>query len=148
MLRLDRIACQRTPEVEQLLGDYDVLGLHGPPRYPRYYGQLERQNREHRDWYRLLIADTANELARAAEDMRTALNALWPRPSLNGWTAEQAWRAHTPVDVDRRRLRCDVDRRTSGLITAGFEPLRARRIAIETELQERGLLSINQGGWR
>jgi hypothetical protein len=148
VVRLDRIACQRTPEVEQLFADYDVLALHGPPRYPRYYGQLERQNREHRDWYNLLVAGTASELARAAEDMRTALNALWPRPSLNGWTAEQAWRAYTPVDVDRSQLRRDVERRTSGLVTTGFEPLRARRIAIETELQERGLLCINQGGWR
>jgi hypothetical protein len=148
VLRLDRIACQRTPEVNELLADYEVLALHGPPRYPRYYGQLERQNREHRDWYSLLIADTADELARAAENMRTALNALWPRPSLNGWTAEQAWRAYRPLDVDRRQLRHDVERRTSGLVTAGLEPLRARRIAIETELQERGLLCINQGGWR
>jgi hypothetical protein len=148
VLRLDRIACQRTPEVAHLLAEYDVLALHGPPRYPRYYGQLERQNREHRDWYSLLVADTETELARAAEDMRTALNALWPRPSLGGWTAEQAWRAYTPVDVDRRQLRCDVDRRTSGLVATGFEPMRARRIAIETELQERGLLSINHGGWR
>ena len=148
VLRLDRIACQRTPEVEQLLANYDVLALHGPPRYPRYYGQLERQNREHRDWYNRLVTDTTEELVRAAEDMRTALNALWPRPSLNGWTAEQAWRAYTPIEVDRRQLREDVERRASGLVTTGLERLRARRIAIETELQERGLLRINQGGWR
>lgn len=28
--------------------DYAVLVLHGPPHHPRFYGQLERQNREHR----------------------------------------------------------------------------------------------------
>lgn len=48
VLRLDRIACQRTPEVHELLIRYQVLALHGPPRHPYYYGQLERQNREHR----------------------------------------------------------------------------------------------------
>src|SRR5207249_3792636 len=33
ILRLDRIACQRTLEVEELLARYQVLGLHGPPRH-------------------------------------------------------------------------------------------------------------------
>lgn len=148
ILRLDRIACQRTPDVERLLENWQVLALHGPPRHPYYYGQLERQNREHRDWYNLLVADTPRDLAAAGEDMRTALNTLWPRPSLNGWTAEQAWRAYKPPSVDRRELRSDVDRHTYELVTNGCEWLRARRISIETALTERSLLSINQGGWR
>jgi hypothetical protein len=147
VLRWDRIACQRTPEVYELLQAFDVLPLHGPPRYPRYYGQLERQNREHRDWYNLLVADTTHELAAAGEDMRTALNGMWPRPSLNGWTAEQAWRAYKPPSVDRRELRLDVDQRTQELVTRRYDWLYARRIAIETALTERGLLSINHGGW-
>ncbi len=148
VLRLDRISCQRTLEVERLLAYYDVLALHGPPRHPQYYGQLERQNREHSDWYRLQERVPLRELGERAEVMRTALNTLWLRPSLNGWSAEQAWHARTTLDVNRRELRADVDKRTRGLVTAGIEVLRARRIAIESALMERQLLSINQGGWR
>jgi transposase len=148
VLRLDRIACQRTTEVEELLTRYQVLALHGPPRHPYYYGQLERQNREHRAWYALLGHVAHRELVDAAEAMRSSLNALWPRPTLGGWTAEQAWRARTTIVVDRNELRSDVDARTRGLLSAGFELLHARRLGIESALQERGLLTINQGGWR
>lgn len=145
VLRLDRIACQRTPEVEALLDEYLVLALHGPPRHPYYYGQLERQNREHRAWYRVLPPVTLRELAAAGHDMRTALNALWHRPTLNGCTAEQAWRERKTVDVDRHELRDDVTRRATDLRANGVKPLTARRIAIESALTERGLLTINPG---
>lgn len=147
VLRLDRIACQRTAEVRQLLSEYEVLALHGPPRYPRYYGQLERQNREHRNWYALLGPRTLHGLAAAGDAMRTSLNTLWPRPTLDGCTAEQAWSQRRAVNIDRRELRTAVEHCTHGLVTAGIEPLRARRIAIESALKERRLLTINQGGW-
>jgi transposase InsO family protein len=147
VLRLDRIACQRTTEVEDLLTRYQVLALHGPPRHPYYYGQLERQNREHRSWYDVLGRVSLGELARAGEAMRRALNTLWPRPTLDGWTAEQAWRARSAPDVSRRELITEVERRVSGLVRAGVEKLHARRIAIESALTQRGLLTINQGGW-
>lgn len=147
VLRLDRIACQRTPEVYDLLTRYQVLPLHGPPRHPLFYGQLERQNREHRAWYEVLEPVSLRELATAGEAMRQALNTLWARPTLDGCTAEQAWAQRKPVDVDRRELVIDVDKRMSGLVTSGVERLRAQRIAIESALTERGLLTINQGGW-
>lgn len=150
VMRLDRIACQRTPEVLRFLDEWEVLPLHGPPRHPGYYGQLERQNREHRAcaWYNQLPLISVRELSAAAHEMRTALNTLWPRPSLDGWTAEQAWRARTTVDVDRRVLRRDVDYHTEWLVSLGHDQLYSRRIAIESALQERGLLVTNPGGWR
>ena len=147
VLRLDRIACHRTPEVEQLLDRYEVLALHGPPRHPYFYGQLERQNREHRAWQRHLQPVTRAELAAASPSMKTALNTLWARPTLDWCTAEQAWQRRPTIAVNRRKLRFDVDFRTTGLVFAGLKPLDARRIAIETALVERGLLSINHGGW-
>lgn len=147
VLRLDRIACQRTPDVEALLDRYLVLALHGPPRHPYYYGQLERQNREHRAWYRLLPPVSVAELARAACDMRTSLNTLWPRPTLGGCTAEEAWRERLVVDIDRLELRHEVDRCAAGLEASGVPRLTARRTAIESALTKRGLLTINQGGW-
>jgi hypothetical protein len=147
VLRLDRIACQRTPEVYDLLTRYQVIPLHGPPRHPLFYGQLERQNREHRAWYDVLGLVSLRELAAAGEAMRQALNALWSRPTLDGCTAEQVWERRKPLAIDRRELVADVSRRTSGLVTTGVERLRAQRIAIESALTERGLLTINQGGW-
>lgn len=147
VIRMDRIACQRTPEIQEQLSRCGVLILHGPPRHPYYYGQLERQNREHRAWHRVSSAMTRVELAAAATDMRTALNTMWARPTLDWCTAEEAWRQRQPVTIDRHELRRDVERRTSGLVTSGLKPLHASRIAIETALTERGLLNVNQGGW-
>jgi hypothetical protein len=146
VLRLDRIASQRTRDVVELLARYGVLGLHGPPRYPQYYGQLERQNRDHRAWLTGLDALTTQQLPAAATAMRTALNGLWARPTLGWCTAEQAWQQRPTVNVDRHELRRDVDRHAASLVSNGVEVLRARRIAIESALEERELLTINPGG--
>jgi transposase InsO family protein len=148
VLRLDRIACQRTPDVHALLARYQVLPLHGPPRHPYYYGQLERQNREHRAWQAALPEVTRDELGAAASAMRTALNALWARPTLDWCTAEEAWLRRPAVDIDRAELRTDVERRTSGLARSGLPPLTAQRVATESALINRGLLQINLGGSR
>jgi hypothetical protein len=48
--------------------------------------------------------------------------------------------------VDRVELRRDVDARAASLVANGVERLRARRCAIESALEERGLLTINPGG--
>ncbi len=148
VLRLDRIACQRTPEVHALLARYQVLPLHGPPRHPYYYGQLERQNREHRAWQSTLPTVTHAELGHAAEAMRTALNALWARPTLDWCTAEEAWLRRPTLDVDRIELRAEVERSTTRLASSGLEGLAAQRVATETALIKRGLLAINSGGSR
>lgn len=145
--RLDRAACQRTPDVLALLGRYGVLLLHGPPHHPQYYGQLERQNREHRAWLAHVDTLTRMELPSVAARMRTALNALWARPTLGWCTAEQAWRARPTINVDRARLRRDVERSTVKLVnTTGLDLLAAQRRATESALIERGLLTINFGG--
>jgi transposase InsO family protein len=146
VLRLDRIACHRTPDVDRLLSCYGVLALHGPPHHPNFYGQLERQNREHRAYERLLPAVTLDELATAAASMTTALNALWARPTLDWCTAQYAWDHRPMIYVDRRELRQDVEWQAAGLANAGIEVLTARRLAIESALVERGLLTITQGG--
>ena len=147
VLRLDRAACQRTPEVLALLRDYDVLPLHGPPRHPQYYGQLERQNREHRAWLRYVGHVTRGELPAVADRMRTALNTLWARPTLGWWTAEQAWRTRPPITVDRRALRLDVEARTASLVARyHLERTVAQRRATESALETLGLLTIHHGG--
>lgn len=146
VLRLDRIACQRTPEVYEMLARYLVLPLHGPPRHPYYYGQLERQNREHRAWYAYVGDVTRAELARRASDMKMALNTLWPRSTLDGCTAEQAWRGRMTVDVDRHELITEVHRETSRQVSAGLDATHAQRMATESALIRRGLITITLGG--
>lgn len=147
VLRLDRASCQRTLAVLALLRDYSVLPLHGPPHHPQYYGQLERQNREHRAWLHYVGRVTSDELPAVANRMRTALNALWVRPTLRWWTAEQAWRARPPIAVDRHALRLEVEARAASLVTGErLEPTVAQRRATESALRNLGLLTINFGG--
>jgi hypothetical protein len=80
--------------------------------------------------------------------MRTALNALWARPTLDWCTAEEAWLERRTVDIDRAELRAEVDTRTSGLVNSGLALLVAQRIATETALINRGLLTVTPGGLR
>jgi len=49
-MRMDRASSHDTFAVHEVLREHEVLLLHGPPRYPQYYGQHERQNREHQAW--------------------------------------------------------------------------------------------------
>ena len=141
VLRLDRASCHRAPPVAAVLHRWRVLPLHGPPRHPRYYGQLERQNREHRAWltgHRY----TPDELAANCTHMRTVLNRLWRRPTLDWRTAECVWRARGDVQVDRDELAADVTDGTRRRLDAGVSTLLAPRLAIEHALTKRGLLRI------
>src|SRR5207248_2180268 len=89
--RLDRASSHRTALVAALLRAHQVLLLHGPAHYPQYYGQHERQNREHRGWLSWLDSMAADELHAASREMLDALNAGLPRASLGWRTAAQAW---------------------------------------------------------
>lgn len=151
VLRLDRAACHRAPAVLALVAAWGVLVLHGAPHHPGFYGQLERQNREHRAWLDMLGTPTPSALAGAATDMRHALNALWKRPTLDFRTAEEVW-SERPRDVaGRNDLREEVDHWTARLqAEADAKPLSrvdAERIAIEHALERRGYLSREVGGW-
>lgn len=148
--RLDRASCHRTAEVLSVLDAFGVLVLHGPPHYPRYYGQLERQNREHRDWLADLDLDLADaELDALLGAMKSALNGAWPRRSLAWCTAEQRWRERPPLAVDRAELRDDVGSRAARLLSRGVcsarDPDLHQRLAIEHALAARGLLAVQQG---
>src|SRR5262249_20196448 len=62
--RLDRARQHHTAAVLAALRRHGVLILHGPPHCPRYYGPLERQNREHRQWLAMQPAPTSLALIR------------------------------------------------------------------------------------
>lgn len=48
VVRKDRASCHTAEPVASVLREHRVLLLQGPAYYPQYYGQHERQNREHR----------------------------------------------------------------------------------------------------
>jgi len=140
--RLDRASCHRTPGVASVLRRHRVLPLHGPARHPRYYGQLERQNREHRAWLAREGPLDSETLQASCEPMRAALNRLWSRPTLKWCTASSVWEDRPAVTIDRDTLRAEVTDRSGRLQAQGLDRLLADRIAIEHALVTRELLSI------
>jgi transposase len=151
VLRLDRAKAHRTSQVMALLAEHRVLVLHGPPRYPRFYGQLERQNREHRAWLDAVAPTDDELLIEECAAMKQALNGLWPRRTLGWLTPEEAWMQRPALDIDRAELQDHVAERVERL--RRHDPFRdaptdiVERIAIEQELINHGLMSRVPGGW-
>lgn len=150
VLRADRARCHRVPEVQEVLDGHGVLLLQGPPRHPRYYGQLERQNREHRAWLAAGGPLSAEDLDRLCDEMLLALNAAWPRRGLGWRTSEEAWDARPRVSVDRASLRAEVEdraarirRRADGRAAV---VAMAERLAIEVALTKLSYLRREPGG--
>jgi hypothetical protein len=149
--RLDRARSHDALVVRELLAANDVLVLHGPPRCPRYYGQLERQNREHRAWLATLDLLHPDALEPAGERMLAALNCEWKRPTLRWRTAHDAWVARPAVNINRHELREEVQDRAARIRRhtdlRGHPADFAERLAIEAALTQRGLLRRTAGGW-
>jgi transposase-like protein len=149
--RMDRARQHETASVREVLARHQVLLLHGPPRRPQYYGQLERQNREHRAW--LGVAGRP-ALARSADQigaMMCALNGLWRRRTLGWRTASEVWQARSVVHVDRTELAQEIAREVESLrekpALRGRPADLGERLAIEHALARRGLLRREYGGW-
>lgn len=147
--RVDRAKAHVTPEVLEVLRAHQVLLLQGPPRCPRFYGQLERQNREHRLWLETHPASTLDELAATCEQMRTVFNEL-PRRRLGWDSAAMLWASRPSLNVDRQELAEEVsERRMQWEASGAREPYAGHfeRLAIEAALINRGLLGLTKGGW-
>jgi hypothetical protein len=152
VLRLDRAKAHDTPEVRALLEAHQVLTLHGPPRYPRFYGQLERQNREHRAWLAALADPAGTPMEQLIEQMLHCLNTLWPRKQLGWTTAAEAWSRRTPISIDTRTaFQEEVKNRTRRIACSksirGRPADLAERLAIEQTLEHMGYLHRQIGGW-
>jgi transposase len=149
--RRDRASAHATDEVTEVLDAYGVLSLDGPPRCPRFYGQLERQNREHRAWLEARDASPPDALAATCDAMRSALNERWRRPTLGWRTAAEAWQDRLPIEEDRTALRDEVHQRAARiereLQARGSYRGLAWRLAIEHALIQRGYLRIEPGAW-
>jgi transposase-like protein len=151
ILRADRARAHDSPQVKQILAEHQVLTLHGPPRYPRFYGQLERQNREHRGWLAALADPVGEPMHSLLERMIYCLNTLWPRRSLAWKTAAEAWKKRPDFSIDRQSFKEEVESRARHL--ERHIDLRAKpadliqRLAIEQTLQNLGYLHRQNGGW-
>ena len=146
VLRLDRAKQHVTPDVIEVLSRHEVLLMHGPPRHPGFYGQLERMNLEHR-----AVLGRGEINREEVEDARHAFNEVLPRRTLGWRTAGEAWRGRSRLDVDRLVFRAEVEE-----VTVKLKEKReawawcsgtAERLAIEAALKRRGLLSVERGGW-
>lgn len=150
VLRLDRASAHDTSAVRELLEAYAVLVLHGPPHYPCFYGQLERQNREHRAWIGVL-ATSRTVLEACLADMLEAVNNLWRRRTLQWHTATELWNVRPRLDIDRTAFREEVHERAlriaHALRSRGQSADLAERLAIQRTLERMGYLQQEIGGW-
>jgi transposase InsO family protein len=147
VLRMDRASCHRTDEVARVLAAHGVLALHGPPHHPGFYGQLERQNRDHRAWLRVLGVAHPGTLSAHVERMRVALNERWPRRMLGFQTAAERWSKRPIIDADRKALAQEVQHHASHYRRGNVSDDVAQRLAIEKALTKQGWLRREVGGW-
>lgn len=149
--RVDRAAQHETDDVLEVLRRHGVLLLHGPPHCPWYYGQLERQNRDHREQIDLIGLVPAPVMAVEIQRMTNLLNNLWRRASLGYKTPQEAWMKREPIGVDRNEFADEVSQRTeriaAELRNAGESDSQASRFAIEAALKQRELIRCQPGGW-
>jgi hypothetical protein len=145
--RRDRFSAHRTDRVARLLDSHGILALQGPAHYPRFYGQLERQNREHRSWLGRLGVLRAPTLQPACDSMLVALNDTWRRRSLGWRTATEAWSARrSPSPAQRDSFRQEVYDRAARIERhLDHDNDLAMRLAIEQALQQRGYLRLERG---
>ena len=151
VLRLDRARAHDTPAVRAVLDAHRVIALHGPPRYPGFYGQLERQNREHRTWLSTVRPQSRAALEPRLAEMLLCVNQLWRRRSLNWQTAYEAWSARPALTVDRDAFRKEVLERAQCIahrLKSHTQPADlAERLAIQQTLERMGYLRQEIGGW-
>jgi hypothetical protein len=151
VLRMDRASAHRTPAVRALCARERVLMLHGEPHYACFYGQLERQNREHRAWLDACSEPDERPLAVAAATMLRVWNEVYPRRGLGWRTAKEVWDHRPAVTIDRNEMHEQVrTARVSLLANEGARGASAEtieRLAIERALINKGLLKRVKGGW-
>jgi hypothetical protein len=137
-----------------LLDTLGVVVLQGPPYHARFYGQLERQNRERRSWLRALGCPTYSELASELERCRVLLNTQLARRSLGWCTAEARWRQRPSLTVDRLAFREEIAERDAryrarlAQQSPGVDAGLAYRLAVIHTLKQHNWLRLESRGGR
>jgi len=145
VLRLDMASQHRTDRVRALLARRGVLFLHGPAHHPRFYGQLERQNREHRSYFGRAETVPMCDVESRRDAMLDALNRLWPRRALCWKTPLDVWTTRPDVRENRDLLRQDVEGKMLCWRQKGVPESAAMRLAVIAALTERGYLRVDGG---
>jgi len=149
VLRMDRASVHRCPQVTAVLERYRVMVLHGPARHPGFYGQLERQNREHRAWLNASQARAGGPDESVLETLRDAVNERWRRRTLGYQTAGERWRARRRLELDRDDFARRVTDRARQLRSSSDAAILSEdvvtRLAIEHTLRQMNLLRIDSG---
>ena len=145
--RRDRHRAHRTDSIVRLLDEHGVIVLQGPPHYPRFYGQLERQNRDHRAWLDRVGVLPASALQSECDRMRAAVNERWRRRALGWRTPAEAWALRPTINRGLRdSFRAEVyDRATRIERHLDHDNDLAMRLAIEQALTQRGYLRLERG---
>lgn len=145
--RMDRCSAHRTAAVRSYLENQGVELLFGPPRRPHFYGQLERQNREHRSWLAASPCLSRGTVGVTVDTMLASLNGAWPRRALAWKTAADAWASRPPIEAQERfAFRREVYNHLQLLQSEHLHDFdRAMRLAIEQALQQQGYLTITRG---
>ena len=144
VLRDDCARCHTAPAVMSVLNAHGVALLQGPAYYAQYYGQHERQNREHRDWL-AWSQRTSDDMQTELDRMKRAVNERWLRPTLGWRSAAEIWTTRRSFDDERGSFLDDVNTRAAGLRDRDIEHRLAMRLAIEQALTQRGYLKITPG---
>ena len=144
VLRDDCARCHTAPAVMSVLDEYGVALLQCPPYYPQYNGQHERQNREHRDWL-AWCEHTSDDMQSELDQMKTALNERWLRPTLGWKSAARVWETRRSFDDERGSFLNEIDERAARLRNHDIYQRLAMRLAIEQALKQRGYLRITPG---
>jgi transposase len=143
--RRDRARQHSTGEVLEVLERFGVVVLQGPPHHPGFYGQLERQNREHRAWLRAVGLLDPDELERECGVMKNAFNSLLRRRRLAFQRAADAWFSRPKLALDRSAFRAEVADRAARLERTMPSRDHAERFAIQAALAQYGLIQITKG---
>jgi hypothetical protein len=144
VLRDDCARCHTAPAVMSVLDEYGVALLQGPTYYAQYYGQHERQNREHRDWL-AWIEPTSDDIQSELDRMKKALNERWLRPTLGWKSAADVWRTRRCFDDERGSFLDEIHDRAARLRSHDVDQRLAMRLAIEQALTQRGYLRVTPG---
>ena len=151
VMRMDRASVHDASQIDRLLEEYGVLLLHGPPHHPGFYGQLERQNRDHRVWFEALTSLPCAQVGPCLRQMLEAVNTLWRQRSLGWHTAAELWNARPRLLFDRNAFRQEVHERELRLARIlthrGSTADLAGRLAIEQTFTHWGYLRQTMGGW-
>lgn len=149
--RMDRAKSHLSRTVMDLLRRTKVIPLIGPPRHPGFYGQMERMNREHRDWLSRGPSLSSGNIDRETAEMRRVLNEVMIRPTLNYRTAADEWGDRVTPHVDRTQLREEVLDLAAGSYAELHDQKDALwlswRRAIESKMTQMGMLTIRRGQW-